>query len=401
MKEFSAFAHQLADAAGDVIRRYYRQPIPVDLKLDNSPVTKADQEAEKAMHRLIHKHFPNHGIIGEEYGVQNEGAEYIWVLDPIDGTASFIAGRPIFVTLIALCTQTPPSRGGVETAKAVSGAGAKPYPQSHTAIAKDLRALSTEAEKILWQKLRAKQFHGFKFRRQQPIGAYIVDFACMEKKIIIELDGGQHALQPQEDEQRTDFIKKEGFSVIRFWNNEIIENLEGVWESLERQLLRHPPPKPRRGFDPSPQGRGFLTPILGIIDQPITKERWVGDGNTATLNGKPIQVRECSRLEDAVLATTGPQYFTAEGKVFFDSVSTKVRRTVYGGDGYNYALLASGHIDAVIEQGLKLHDVMALIPIIEGAGGKVTDWNGAPVSSKHNAFSILAASKDLPLQILS
>lgn len=249
MKDFVLFADQLADAAGDIIRSHYRQPIPVDHKSDNSPVTLADREAEAAMRAWIKKHYPDHGMIGEEYGNENEGADYVWVLDPIDGTASFIAGRPIFVTLIALM------------------------------------------------------------------------------------------------------------------HNE--------------------------------------RPILGIIDQPITKERWVGvTGEPTTLNGNPVRVRECANLSHAVLATTGPQYFTPEGKTFFDTISAKARRTVYGGDGYNYALLASGHIDAVIEEGLKLHDVMALIPIIEGAGGNVTDWKGGDISSKENLISVIASSPRLSSQIL-
>ena len=141
------------------------------------------------------------------------------------------------------------------------------------------------------------------------------------------------------------------------------------------------------------------TDLLGVIDQPITKERWVGDGKTATLNGKPVRVRTCDKLENAVLATTGPQYFTPEGKAFFDSLSAKARQTVYGGDGYNYALLASGQIDLVIEEGLKAHDVMALIPVIEGAGGKVVNWDRKTVTSSNASFKIIACGNpglDLP-----
>lgn len=249
MNQFLDIANQLADAAGEIIRGYYRQPIPIDHKSDASPVTKADREAEQAMRRFIKARFPEHGVIGEEYGNENENAEYVWVLDPIDGTASFIAGRPIFVTLIAL---------------------------------------------------------------------------------------------------------------------------------LHR-------------------GR----PVLGVIDQPITGERWSGAaGMPATLNGKDINVRNCVEIQDAVVATTSPELFSSEGSAFFQSICKKARRTVYGGDGYNYALFASGHLDLIVEEGLKAHDVMALIPVIEGAGGVITDWQGAPIALSDKPVNVLAASPSLHSRLL-
>jgi inositol-phosphate phosphatase/L-galactose 1-phosphate phosphatase/histidinol-phosphatase len=99
-------AADLADAAGAAIRPYFRRRLAIDDKPDLSPVTVADREAEMAMRRLITARFPDHGIIGEEFGREREDAEFVWVLDPIDGTKSFISGVPLFGTLIAL------ARGG-------------------------------------------------------------------------------------------------------------------------------------------------------------------------------------------------------------------------------------------------------------------------------------------------
>ena len=108
-------------------------------------------------------------------------------------------------------------------------------------IAKQLRKSMTDAEKILWFYLQKKQFHNLKFRRQQPIGNYIVDFACLEKNIIIELDGGQHneTHNIEYDAKRDEFLKSHGFKVIRIWNNEIFENIDGVLEYLERAIAPH------------------------------------------------------------------------------------------------------------------------------------------------------------------
>ena len=108
------FSGTLADASGEVIRRYYRQPIPVDIKADESPVTIADRQAEAALRRLIEETYPDHGIIGEELDNIREDAEFVWVLDPIDGTRSFITGKPLFGTLIALCHQQVPVIGIID-----------------------------------------------------------------------------------------------------------------------------------------------------------------------------------------------------------------------------------------------------------------------------------------------
>ena len=227
-----AFANRLADAAGAAIRPFFRAHFAHEAKGDASPVTEADRAAELAMRELIDRERPEDGIVGEEFGTSREGARRTWVLDPIDGTTSFMAGRPIFGTLIALL--------------------------------------------------------------------------------------------------------EEGF------------------------------------------------PVLGIIDQPILKERWVGRvGSPTSLNGQPADTRRCRELSDAVLATTSPSMFGEEHAERFMALAaqTASRRLVWGGDCYNYALLASGHIDVVVERDLKLHDFAALVPVVEGAGGLMCDWSGEPLTA--------------------
>ena len=227
-----ALAVRLADLAGDAIRPLFRSGTPVEKKSDTSPVTEADRAAEAAMRRLIEAEHPRDGIIGEEYGDKPSQTGRTWVLDPIDGTISFMAGRPIFGTLIAL--------------------------------------------------------------------------------------------------------------------------MEEDW------------------------------PVLGVIDQPIARDRWIGAvGRETTLNGKAARTRTCREMSDAILATSSPHYFFNESQVAsYLAIASKVDRLriVYGGDCYNYGLLASGHLDLVVESGLKLHDFAALVPIVEGAGGTMCDWAGDPLS---------------------
>ena len=102
--------------------------------------------------------------------------------------------------------------------------------------AKQLRRNSTDVEKYLWAKIRNRQLENWKFRRQLPVGHYIVDFACSELRLIIEIDGGQHAEQVLYDLRRTRFLQSKGYQVIRFWNNEVLENIEGVLEALTLTL---------------------------------------------------------------------------------------------------------------------------------------------------------------------
>jgi inositol-phosphate phosphatase / L-galactose 1-phosphate phosphatase / histidinol-phosphatase len=245
-----AFAHELADRAGEVLRRHYRTPIPVDYKADESPVTTADREAERVMRDLIRSRFPEHGIEGEEFASEHGDAELVWNLDPIDGTKAFLVGRPTFGTLISLL---------------------------------------------------------------------------------------------------------------------------------------------RRG-----------RPILGIIDQCISHERWVGVlGEPSTLNGAAIRVRPCPDLGHAVLSTTSPQMFkTTAERAALARVEQAIRFGVYGGDCYAYGLLAMGFADLVVEADLDLHDFAALVPVIEGAGGVITDWQGLPLGPDSDGRVVAAGDRRVHAQAL-
>ncbi|NTU76225.1 MAG: histidinol phosphate phosphatase [Alphaproteobacteria bacterium] len=225
--EFLPFAHRLADASGEVVRRYFRSPFVVEGKADASPVTVADRETELVLRELIAQERPEDGLIGEEHGASREDAEFVWVIDPIDGTRAFAAGKPLFGTLIALL------QGGV--------------------------------------------------------------------------------------------------------------------------------------------------PIIGVIDQPVLRERWIGAaGHHTQFNGKDCRVRACSSLENAV-ANLGPMAFPhGEGAELGANrlMDKAAKTTTVGGDCYSYGLLASGYLDLVMESRLKLYDFAALVPVVQGAGGTMTDWQG-------------------------
>ncbi len=100
------------------------------------------------------------------------------------------------------------------------------------AVARALRISSTDAENLLWRQLRRKQFTGLKFWRQQPIDNYVVDFVCFEKRVVVEVDGGQHALEREKDVEREGYLIRNGFKVLRFWNNEVLQNIDGVLEVI-------------------------------------------------------------------------------------------------------------------------------------------------------------------------
>ena len=123
-------------------------------------------------------------------------------------------------------------------------------------------------------------------------------------------------------------------------------------------------------------------PMLGVIDQPILKERWTGVvGQPTLLNGTPARTRLIKALDEALLATTSPALFNDDQLHAFEHLDAQVRSTVLGGDCYNYGCLASGHIDVVVEAGLKIHDFAALVPVVEGAGGRMCDWAGDPLTN--------------------
>ncbi|HTH95828.1 MAG TPA: histidinol-phosphatase [Stellaceae bacterium] len=215
----------LCEASGAIIRSYFRQRVDVEDKPDASPVTIADRETEAKLRQLIGQRFPHHGIVGEEYGTDRADAEWVWVLDPIDGTKSFISGVPLFGTLIALLHQ------------------------------------------------------------------------------------GQ--------------------------------------------------------------------PVLGTIDQPIARERWIGiKGLPSLFNGKVIATRACDAPAKATIFTTSPDMFEGAEAEAWRRASQAAKLVRYGADCYAYGLLASGFVDAVIESSLKPYDYCALIPVIQGAGGLITDWTG-------------------------
>ena len=246
LNEFKKFAAHLADISGKVIKPFFRTPIAIEQKNDKSPVTIADKNAEEIMRKEIEKEFPEHGIIGEEFGNSKEDAEYKWVLDPIDGTKSFITGIATFGTLIAL-------------------------------------------------------------------------------------------------------LKND-------------------------------------------------KPILGIINQPIINEFLMGDGEIAELNGVNVKVRGCEDLSEAVLLSTDHLMIeNYQNKDKFDSLIHKVKLYRTWGDCFGYYLLATGYADVMIDPIMSDWDKMALIPIIRGAGGVITDYHGNdPVIGD----STIAAGKALHSKVI-
>jgi histidinol phosphatase-like enzyme (inositol monophosphatase family) len=229
--DFGAFVDALADGSGKAILPFFRSVLqPMDKSRGGAfdPVTEADRAGEATMRQLIKRTFPSHGIVGEEYGNENADAEFVWVLDPIDGTKAFISGLPMWGTLIGL------TRNGV--------------------------------------------------------------------------------------------------------------------------------------------------PCYGMMHQPFTRERFTGDGGSALWRGESgerrLRTRHCGNLADAVLSATTPRMFKGAALEAFERVERQVRLARFGCDCYAYCMVASGLMDLVIETDLKPYDIVALVPIIEGAGGMVTSWTG-------------------------
>jgi myo-inositol-1(or 4)-monophosphatase len=219
------FTRRLADQSAAIIRRYFRAGVQIDIKEDLSPVTIADREAEQVMRAAIMAEYPDHGILGEEFGNHQPDAYYQWVLDPIDGTKSFISGSYLFGTLIAL------------------------------------------------------------------------------------LAGGR--------------------------------------------------------------------PLVGVIHNPLLDDFLVGDGAHAWLNGRPVRVRPCSHIEEAILLNTNHwNVFAHQNGPAFEALSRRVKRYHSWGDCHGYYVLATGGADIMTDPILAVWDLMALIPIVQGAGGCITDWQG-------------------------
>ena len=247
-----AAAEAAADVAGAVVRPFFRAGFAIDTKSDRSPVTIADRSAEQAMRAVLAERFPDHGILGEEFGLDRPEARLRWVLDPIDGTRAFVSGRATFGTLIAL------------------------------------------------------------------------------------LDGE--------------------------------------------------------------------TPIVGVIDQPVTGERWVGAAGRATTfrggYGGKAGCRPCAAIGDAELSCTGPEMLGPD-LPRWQRLAEAARRNYWGGDCYAYGLLALGQIDVVTESTMKLWDWAALVPVVEGAGGKVTDWSGQTLRPDCDGHVLAVGDPALLPQIVS
>lgn len=247
---FCDLAVRLSDVARPEIMNRFRTGLHVDAKADASPVTEADRAAERAMRAVIKEEFPHHGILGEEYGSEKTDAEYVWVLDPIDGTNSFVTGKPLFGTLVALC------------------------------------------------------------------------------------------------------------------HNKV--------------------------------------PIVGVIDAPALGERWVGAQNrTTTLNGVALKTRSPADMASSWLYATTPDMFVNADEAAFQRLRGGVWRTVFGGDCYAYGLLAAGHVDLVCEASLGIYDFCALVPVVEGAGGIMTDWQGAAITMDSDGRVLAAGDKTLHDKALS
>ena len=237
-----ALAHAMADAAAETIRPWFRKRIAVDAKADASPVTIADRDAETVMRAMIEATFPAHGIRGEEFGTCRTDADWIWVLDPIDGTKSFLSGSLAFGTQIAL---------------------------------------------------------------------------------------------------------------------------------LHRGL-----------------------PVLGLINQPITGERWLGTAAVSTLNGEPIRTSDTTRLDEAILYTSALEQFDGARHARFADLAARVRFTRFSHDCYAAGLLALGGIDLLIESNVFDYDILPQMPIIEAAGGIVTDWDGRPLMDVLRYDTVLMAANE-------
>jgi histidinol phosphatase-like enzyme (inositol monophosphatase family) len=142
-------------------------------------------------------------------------------------------------------------------------------------------------------------------------------------------------------------------------------------------------------------------PILGVIDQPINNERWVGASNSKTkFNDKTVEFSNCQYLKDATLCTTAPNYYTPKKLAIFNEIASKAKYNIYGGDCYNYGLAASGNVDVVLDSGLKQHDFLPIIPIIKGSGGIISDWNGNDLDINSNGDIIICSNKNLHDEIL-
>ena len=187
--------------------------------------------------------------------------------DPVRAKAALRNHSPLEGESARQGRSPQPSRWGEIDGETKWGAIKRFYTQQTLQKAQTLRERQTNAEGLLWHYLRDKQLAGHKFRRQQPIGPYIVDFACMPKKLLIELDGGQHAEQHTYDKKRDEFLREKGYKILRFWNNDVFENCFGVLESI-RAAVQDPPPQ-----QSAPNGLTTATPPQGGSDWSVERAR--------------------------------------------------------------------------------------------------------------------------------
>ena len=249
IEEYKKFANILADESENIIMQYFRQNFQIEKKDDKSPVTIADKNSELRIRELIKKTYPDHGIIGEEFENINSESDFLWVIDPIDGTKSFVSGHKDFGTLISLLFKNKP--------------------------------------------------------------------------------------------------------------------------------------------------------ILGIINCPAHKERWVGVQNQkTTMNDQIIYTSPEKSISECYAYSSGLYQENTKFKTFCYQVFNKVKNYRLGGDCYAYGMLASGLINIVIEDTLKIWDYMALIPVIEGAGGVVSDISGKSLDLNSDGSFIAASSKEILAQVL-
>jgi len=143
-------------------------------------------------------------------------------------------------------------------------------------------------------------------------------------------------------------------------------------------------------------------PVFGLIDQPISRERWIGGKNTpTTLNAKPVRTKTSTTLSTAAIGTTSaPYYFSASETEAFERLRSQCAHTIVGGDGYGYAMLANGHLDLFADTCLKPYDFCAIAPVVEAAGGVITDWQGKPLTIHSNGSVLAAANAELHAQAL-
>jgi len=246
------FAGRLADASAAILRQRFRRPLTIEIKTDHSPVTAIDREVESRLRDMIASEFPDHGIIGEEFGAERADAEHVWVLDPIDGTKSFITGRPLFGTLIALCRN----------------------------------------------------------------------------------------------------------------------------------------------------GR----PILGVIDHPVigAGERWIGAaGHPTRHDGAVVRVRACPDLLAAAIFCSSPHSSRPDNELAFDRVRKAAGQTLYSTDCYAFGLVASGFADLYVDFDLGIYDYLAAVPVIEGAGGIITDWNGDALTLASGPRIVAAGDRSIHRAVLT